>query len=178
VPGRLDQAPFNHVPAGERPVVSRIKEATTLPLRDEDDIRTALDLGRTMAGKVGFERADWTRLETIIMALSFGALRYGDGGTITLRCVERTRTGIAAGGLPTDLQPGLEIVVMDRAPCAIDLAQVLAERCDTPGVNLGISFLCQLADELEVHSNAGLGLYVRACKWARFREELLKENVG
>lgn len=149
------------------PVQEKVVCIETLPVKSEADIYAAVGQGRMLAGQAGFDLADQTRLETIIAELARNALRYGGGGQLTLRCLERD------GAPPFELtetcrQVGLEVLVEDQGPGIADLAQALAGgRSAAGGLGTGLPAVRRLADELAIDSAPGRGTRVRACKWAR-----------
>ena len=145
-----------------------------LLVRDEAGVYAAISAGREMASQIGFDRADQTRLETIIAELTRNAMRYGGGGTLTLQRLERD--DLPAG----EVQLGLQVTVEDWGPGIANLAQVLAGRSEEPhpaasettqagsgGLGVGIAVVRRLADEFAIESMPGRGTRVRACKWRR-----------
>ncbi len=143
-------------------VESKVKETETLLVQSEADIYAAIGQGRLLAGKIGFEHIDQTRLETIIAELARNALMHGGGGTVTLRWIERNT--LSKG----KVQVGLEIVVEDYGSGIADLAQALAGGHSTVGgLGVGIPSVRRLADEFAIDSAPGRGTRVRTCKWVR-----------
>jgi serine/threonine-protein kinase RsbT len=155
-----------------------------LPVRDEAQVYAAISAGREMAIQMGFDRADQTRLETIIAELARNAVRYGGGGALTLQRLERD--DLPAG----EVQLGLQVTVEDRGPGIANLAQVLAGRSEAPhlaasettqagpgGLGVGIAVVRRLADEFAIESMPGRGTRVRACKWRRKIAERLDEKI-
>ncbi|MBN1890518.1 MAG: hypothetical protein JW850_21170 [Thermoflexales bacterium] len=183
VHGRWGRSPYSRVNNVDMSPTLKIKETATLPLHTEADIYAAVGLGRVMVDKVGFKHVDRLQLETIIIELSFNALRHGSEGTLSLSCLERVATPIdsafptlnpssspaaLAGSEPGETQLGLEISVGNHRSGVIDLAKVLAGRGDSLGsVNLQqILSVCQLGDEFAIDNQPGHGIHVSVRKWS------------
>lgn len=115
-----------------------------------------------MAHKIGLEPIDQIRLETIIVELTFNALRHGGRATVTLECVERD-------GLGGKVQSGLQITVRDHSLHRVDLAKVLAGKRDLSGTDMRLS-VHQLVPEFAIDSVAGHGTRVSVRTWAHSRD--------
>lgn len=147
----------------------------TWRVHNEADVYAAISAGRTIGNSMGFEHADQTRLETIIAELARNALRYGGGGTVSLRCVQGKNSG--------KHRLGLEIVVEDDGPGIANLVDVLAHGPKSAGsasngLGVGLAAVRRLADEFEIESVAGRGTRVRACKWKRVERNAITKTRG
>ncbi|MBN1886796.1 MAG: ATP-binding protein [Thermoflexales bacterium] len=152
--------------------------AETWHVHNEADVYAAISAGRMMGNTMGFEHADQMRLETIIAELARNALRYGGGGTVSLRRVQnKSSTGTS--------RSGLEIIVEDGGPGIANLVDVLANGRNSKstgnassGLGVGLAAVRRLADEFEIESVVGHGTRVRVCKWKRVEQDAITKTHG
>lgn len=119
----------------------------------EDDIYTAVTVGKKIAGKIGFNKIDETKLVVSIMELTRNIISYAGKGEIIVR----------------PLVHGVEIIASDKGPGISELDKVLSNQYKSgKGLGLGLSGVKRLMDEFEITTNA-MGTRVRAVKWLNER---------
>ena len=107
-----------------------------------------------LAQDVGFDRTDAYYLATAVTELAANLFRHAGGGEIRLRALVRCDT------------VGVEVIAQDAGPGIADIAQAMHEGFSTAGgLGCGLPGVSRLMDELEIHSEAGQGTRIRACKW-------------
>lgn len=121
-------------------------------IRSEPDVVTARQRARQVAGLLGFERQDQTRIATAVSEIARNAFSYAGGGR-----VEFVLEGQTA--------PQLLIVrVIDSGPGIENLAEILGGRYESAtGMGLGILGAHRLMDRCDIHSGPG-GTEVRLKK--------------
>ena len=113
----------------------------TVALTEEGDIVVARRRAREIAGLLGFEAQDQTRIATAMSEIARNAAMYGGGGRAEFAVVQVPR-------------PGLRMVVRDRGPGIADLDSVLEGRFhSTTGMGVGISGTRRLMDEFAIESS-------------------------
>ena len=108
----------------------------TIDVRLELDIVLARQRARHLAGLLGFDPQDRTRIGTAVSELARNAFRYAGGG--------RVEFSIAG-----DVTPRLHIRVRDQGPGITDLDSILEGRyVSATGMDMGIIGVRRLMDEL------------------------------
>lgn len=120
-----------------------------LEIRYEHDIVLARQRARSIAGLLGFDRNEQTRLSTAVSEIARNAYLYAKGGEIEFLVAERDRPQL------------LLARVKDRGPGIEDLAAVLEGRYRSQtGMGLGISGARRLMDYFHIDTAAGRGTTV------------------
>ncbi|MBM4289632.1 MAG: histidine kinase, partial [Deltaproteobacteria bacterium] len=120
-----------------------------LEIRYEHDIVLARQRARSIAGLLGFDRNEQTRLSTAVSEIARNAYLYAKGGEIEFLVAERDRPQL------------LLARVKDRGPGIEDLAAVLEGRYRSQtGMGLGISGARRLMDYFHIETAAGRGTTV------------------
>ncbi len=124
-----------------------------IALERETDIVLARQRTRKIAGLMGFDRHDQTRITTAVSEIVRNAWEYGRGGRVEYWL---------AGDQPPQ---ALEIVVSDRGAGIADVESILsgAYRSGT-GMGLGIVGARRLMERFEIDTAAGRGTVVRMAK--------------
>jgi signal transduction histidine kinase/CheY-like chemotaxis protein len=113
----------------------------TLALRSERDVVLARQRARQLAGLIGFDNQDQTRLATAVSEIARNAVTYGGGGKIEFRIEGSTTPQVFV------------IQVADQGPGIADLASILEGRYQSPtGMGLGIVGARRLMDHFEISS--------------------------
>ena len=113
----------------------------TTDITSEYDIVLARQRARQIAGLLGFDAQDQTRLATAVSEIARNAYQYASGGKVAFE-LEAT-------------PPTLLITVRDRGPGIARLADVLDGRYRSPtGMGLGILGARRLSDRFDIRSDA------------------------
>jgi len=150
----------------------------TLTLRYERDIVLARQRARQIAGLLGFDAQDQTRISTAVSEIARNAFGYGGGGTVAFRLEGAT-------------QPQLLVVAIeDEGPGIHDLDVILAGRFrSSHGMGMGIVGARRLMDRFEIRNLPARGARVELgkllpkgsplfddCAIAAIASELLREK--
>jgi signal transduction histidine kinase/DNA-binding response OmpR family regulator len=115
----------------------------SLPLAVEEDVVTARQKVRQLAGELGFDEQDQIRLATAVSEIARNAYSYAGGGTMQV-----TVEGATSPQL-------LVVAIRDRGKGIERLDDVLAGRYrSTTGMGLGILGSRRLVDRLEIESGS------------------------
>jgi signal transduction histidine kinase/CheY-like chemotaxis protein len=119
------------------------KALLSVEIRLEQDVVLARQRARQVAGLLGFDAQDQTRLATAVSEIARNAYSYGGGGKVEF--------------LVDDTSPGLFLIrVSDRGPGFKDLAAVLEGRYrSATGMGVGVLGARRLTDVFEVQSRPG-----------------------
>jgi anti-sigma regulatory factor (Ser/Thr protein kinase) len=121
----------------------------SLALKYEHDVVLARQRARQVAGLLGFDTQDQTRLATAVSEIARNAFTYGGGGKIEFRIEGSTTPQVCV------------VQVTDRGPGIADLAKILEGRYQSPtGMGLGIVGARRLMDHFEIVSAPGQGTRV------------------
>ena len=121
----------------------------SLALKYEHDVVLARQRARQIAGLLGFDTQDQTRLATAVSEIARNAFTYGGGGKIEFRIEGSTTPQVCV------------VQVTDRGPGIADLAKILEGRYQSPtGMGLGIVGARRLMDHFEIVSAPGQGTRV------------------
>jgi signal transduction histidine kinase/CheY-like chemotaxis protein len=125
----------------------------TCAIVQETDIVLVRQRTRKLAGLIGFDTQDQTRITTAVSEIARNALDYGGGGRI-----EYWLDGSAA-------PQRFEIVIQDEGKGVADIGAILsgAYRSET-GMGLGIVGARRLMDEFDIATRPGAGTTVRMGK--------------
>ncbi len=123
-----------------------------LEIRVEHDVVLARQRARQVAGLLGFEAQDQTRIATAVSEIARNAFQYAGGGTVEF---------LADGGK----RSALVVRISDRGPGIKDLQTILDGRYQSAtGMGLGIVGVRRLMDQFRVESSAGAGTAVEFAK--------------
>ncbi len=140
----------------ERPGSADPKGSVRVAIRSDSDIVTARQMGRQLAGELGFQATDTTLVATVISELARNIVRYAKAGHIIF---EKIENGSASG---------ISITAHDDGPGIWNIEQALQVGYSTSGgLGLGLPGVRRLMDEFEVVSKVGEGTTVRTKKWNR-----------
>ncbi|HEY7426798.1 MAG TPA: ATP-binding protein [Gemmataceae bacterium] len=128
------------------------KPLLKLEIRLEQDVVLARQRARQVAGLLGFERQDQTRIATVVSEIARNAFQYAGGGFIEF-------------SIETNTPAALVVRVSDRGPGIKDLAVILAGRYSSPtGMGVGILGARRLMDRFEIDTAEGTGTRVVLAK--------------
>ena len=120
----------------------------TVALIEEADIVAARQRARQIAGLLGFDAQDQTRIATAVSEIARNATTYGGGGRIVF-------------GIENVDGPSLVIRIRDKGPGIADVDAILEGRFQsTSGMGVGISGTRRLMDHFEFDSRPGHGTSV------------------
>jgi signal transduction histidine kinase/DNA-binding response OmpR family regulator len=121
----------------------------SLALRHEHDVVAARQRGRQVAGLLGFEAQDQTRIATAVSEIARNAFTYAGGGVVTFLVEGRTAPQVFA------------IRIADQGPGIPELERILAGAYrSSTGTGLGIAGTRRLMDQFSVESAPGRGTTV------------------
>ncbi len=124
-----------------------------IAIEQERDIVQARQRTRQIAGLLGFERQDQTRITTAVSEIARNAIEYGKGGRIEYRLADK------------EAVPCLEILVRDSGPGIADLTGILdGVHRSTTGMGIGILGARRLMDEFAVETAPGQGTKIMMTK--------------
>ena len=125
----------------------------TLTLKYERDIVLARQRARQVAGLLGFDAQDQTRISTAVSEIVRNAFGYGGGGSVTFRLEGTT------------LPQLLVVAVEDEGPGIEDLELILAGRYRSPhGMGMGILGARRLMDRCSIRNLPARGACVELGK--------------
>src|SRR5215813_7893687 len=112
----------------------------TVTIKYEHDVVVARQHARQIAGLLGFDAQDQTRIATAVSEIARNAFQYAGGGKVEF---------LLEGGPPQKLL----VRVRDRGPGVQDLNAVLEGRYASPtGLGLGIIGVRRLMDAFQIDS--------------------------
>ncbi|HEU4973870.1 MAG TPA: ATP-binding protein [Baekduia sp.] len=122
---------------------------TRVELRHDEGVVVARQRGRDVAGLLGFDRQEQTRIATAVSELARNAHRYAHGGRVTFSYGQRT----------------LVIEVADDGPGIADADEVLAGRYrSATGLGRGLVGVRLLMDDFDLATDPARGTRVRIGK--------------
>jgi len=131
-----------------------VEDEVCVAIRSEEDIVTAREKGRFMAGEIGFEGSQPTVIATAISEVARNILQYAGQGETLIRNVHQSPRG------------GIMIVARDHGPGITDLDLAMQDGYTTGrGLGIGLPGSRRLMDEFEIVSKAGEGTTVTMKKW-------------
>jgi signal transduction histidine kinase/CheY-like chemotaxis protein len=120
----------------------------TLEIRLEHDVVLARQRARQVAGLLGLEAQDQTRVATAVSEVARNAFQYAGGGRVEF---------LVDGAAP----PAFLVRVSDRGPGIADLQAILDGRYRSPsGMGLGLVGARRLMDRFDIRSVPGTGTTV------------------
>lgn len=129
-------------------------EEVRIPIRNDADIVAARQLGREMAGKIGFSGSDLTMIATAISEVVRNIVVYAGSGELLLA---RARQGG---------REGILIVARDSGPGIADIELAMMDGYSTGGsLGLGLPGSRRLMDDFDIVSALGEGTTVSMKKW-------------
>jgi signal transduction histidine kinase len=124
----------------------------TTEITSEYDNVLARQRARQIAGLLGFDAQDQTRLATAVSEIARNAYQYASGGRVAFELDPNP--------------PALVITVRDRGPGVARLTDVRAGRYRSPtGMGLGILGARRLSDRFDIRSDASSGTTVVLAKY-------------
>jgi len=129
-------------------------EATTLALREEQDIVICRQAVRKLTQDLKFSLVDQTRMITAASELARNTLVYGGGGEMRWELVER------------DAHAGLRLHFDDHGKGIPDIALAMTDGWTSGGgLGLGLSGSKRLVHDFEIRSVVGVGTCVSITRW-------------
>lgn len=120
-----------------------------VPLKYEDDVVAVRQRARQIAGLIGFETQDQTRIATAVSEIARNAFRYAVNGAVEFLVEGQTSPQV------------LLIRVTDSGPGIADLKRIVEGRYQShTGMGLGIVGAKRLMDQCEIETGAGKGTKV------------------
>ena len=120
----------------------------------EVDVYVAIGRGREVAGALGFDEIDRTRIEIVILELTRNILAHAGRGELRLEAIEQ------AG------RRGMAIEALDNGPGIADIELALRDGYSTAQtLGAGLPGVRRLMDDFAIESSVGAGTKVRAVKW-------------
>jgi signal transduction histidine kinase/CheY-like chemotaxis protein len=121
----------------------------SVTLRHEHDVVAARQRARQLAGFLGFDGQDQTRIATAVSEIGRNAYAYAGGGTVEFHVEGQTSPQVFLAR------------VSDRGPGIRDLGRILDGRYQSPtGMGLGITGARRLMDQFQIESLPGRGTTV------------------
>src|SRR5262252_3925935 len=121
----------------------------TVTVKYEHDVVAARRRARQIAGLLGFESQDQSRIATAVSEIARNAFNYAEGGRVEFQVDSETTP------------QALLIKVKDQGPGIADLDSVLQGQYRSPtGMGLGIMGARRLMDAFEIGSAPGRGVSV------------------
>lgn len=122
------------------------KALLTVAVQYEQDVVVARQRARQIAGLLGFDGQDQTRIATAVSEIARNAYRYAGGGKVEF--------SLEGESLPQVLH----VRVSDKGPGIPDVAHVLSGKYrSTTGMGIGLIGAHRLMDRVEVRSARGTG---------------------
>jgi signal transduction histidine kinase/CheY-like chemotaxis protein len=124
------------------------KPLLTLEIRLEQDVVQSRQRARQLAGLLGFDTRDQTRIATAVSEIARNAFQYAGGGRVEFAAADQPR-------------PVLTIRIGDRGPGVKDLQAVLDGRYTSPtGMGVGLTGARRLMDHFRIDSAPDKGTTV------------------
>ncbi len=131
-----------------------MSDSSCIAVRADVDIITARQRGRDLGAELGFPKTDLALIATAISELARNILTYAGEGEIEVAVQE------------SEGRRGILIVARDQGPGIADIALALQDGYSTSrSLGIGLPGVGRLMDEIEVTSEPGSGVVVRAAKW-------------
>jgi len=122
------------------------KALLTVAIKYEQDVVVARQRARQIAGLLGFDGQDQTRIATAVSEIARNAFRYAGAGKVEF--------ALEGESLPQVLH----VRVTDKGPGIADVAHVLSGKYrSTTGMGIGLIGAHRLMDRVEVKTAAGQG---------------------
>ncbi len=125
-------------------------------IETEGDIVVVRKTVREITTRLGFGLTDTTRIVTAASELARNVFRFAGSGLMRWRLLDRSG------------RSGVELTFEDHGPGILNVEQAMQEGYSTAGgLGLGLPGTRRLMDEMEIHSQAGLGTTVTVRKWKK-----------
>jgi signal transduction histidine kinase/DNA-binding response OmpR family regulator len=125
----------------------------SVSVKYEHDVVAARQRARQIAGMLGFDAQDQTRIATAVSEIARNAYTYAGGGRVEFAVEGRTAPQV------------FTVQVTDRGPGIADLARILGGAYrSTTGMGLGIIGARRLMDHFQIESGPGKGTTVQLKK--------------
>jgi serine/threonine-protein kinase RsbT len=135
-------------PAGEKIVGCQISS--------DADVVAARQLGRKIAGEMGFSRPDQALIATSISELARNIVNYATSGRIDITRLDSGR------------RQGLRVIATDKGPGIADLDVAMTDGFSTGNsLGLGLPGTRRMVDDFQISSAPGKGVEVIFVKWLR-----------
>jgi len=133
-----------------------VQDEIHIKIGHDSDIVTARQLGRQLAGSIGFSTSDQTMIALAISEIARNIVTYASHGELTLSRVENSG------------RRGISIVATDEGPGIPDLDLAMRDGYST-GKSLGVGLpgARRVVDDFEIASVVGKGTTVTLRKWLR-----------
>lgn len=120
------------------------------------DVVVARQLGRQIAGELGFQRPDQALIATAISELARNIVNYARSGWVEI------------GEFAHGRRRGLKVIATDSGPGIADLDAAMTDGFSTgKSLGLGLPGTRRLMDEFLIASEPGKGVKVTIVKWLR-----------
>src|SRR5689334_8485906 len=131
-----------------------VQPILTAALKTEQDVVHVRQRARTLAGMLGFDRQDQTRIATAVSEIARNTVTYGRGGTL--------RFSLEGQGN----ERALAASFVDQGTGITGLSDILEGNYVSPtGMGMGIVGSRRLMDTFEIESAPGRGTRVRFSKF-------------
>lgn len=125
-------------------------------IASDADVVSARQLGRKIAGEMGFSRSDQALIATSISELARNIVNYAKLGWIEITQLDSGR------------RQGLKVVATDKGPGIADLAVAMSDGFSTGNsLGLGLPGTRRMVDDFHIASEPGKGVEVIVVKWLR-----------
>ncbi len=125
------------------------KALLTVALHYEQDVVVARQRARQVAGLIGFDSQDQTRIATAVSEIARNAYRYAGGGKVDFRLEGESAPQV------------LLVEVRDEGPGIANLDSVLSGQYRSQtGMGIGIRGVHRLMDQVEIRTRCGAGTEV------------------
>jgi serine/threonine-protein kinase RsbT len=119
---------------------------------------------RELAGGIGFDEVDQSRIVQSISELARNIIQHAEEGSITVELIER------------DGQQGLFIKVQDLGPGIPNVDELLSDvHTKTDKEKKGLSHVKMLMDDFRIHSDE-TGTAVEVIKWLKQSDEMINKK--
>lgn len=142
------------------------KALLTVAIKFEQDVVVARQRARQIAGLLGFDGQDQTRIATAVSEIARNAFRYAGSGKVEF---------VLEG---ESLPQVLHVRVTDKGPGIRDVALVLSGKYrSTTGMGIGLIGAHRLMDRVEVKTAAGQGTDISLRKILPARTPLVTNST-
>jgi len=125
----------------------------SVAIKYEHDVVAARQRARQIAGLLGFDSQDQTRIATAVSEIARNAFTYAGGGRVEFAVEGRTAPQL------------FTVKVLDHGPGIADLSKILSGRYTSPtGMGVGIVGARRLMDNFVITSEPGNGTAVTLTK--------------
>jgi len=133
-----------------------MERETQLSISSQADILLARQMGRTLAGELGFDGSDLTRIATAISEIARNIVDHAQAGTMTLSPINHNSSR------------GIMIVARDDGPGIRNVPQAMQYGYSSRnGLGVGLPGAKWLMDDFQIRSKVDEGTVVTMKKWVR-----------